>query len=163
MSSHPLTLSTGFHPRGPLPRTSIGQGIARKVIHSSTHLGLIGHPLAHFWRLAENTSGQKALESFYGIGPSVSQRIMARYHIHPTMKVGSLADKQVQEITAQLSNMTIENELRRTIRDNIRRLRDMGSYRGRRHDLGLPVRGQRTRTQVGSPDFSARLLTSSAR
>ncbi|KAI9788672.1 MAG: hypothetical protein M1816_006723 [Peltula sp. TS41687] len=91
---------------------------------------------------------KKALESFYGIGPLVSQRIMARYHIYPTMRVGSLADKQVQDITAQLSNMTIENELRRSVRDNIRRLKDMGSYRGKRHDFGLPVRGQRTRTQT---------------
>ena len=44
--------------------------------------------------------------------------------------------------------MTIENDLRRIIRANIRRLRDMGSYRGRRHAMGLPVRGQRTRTQT---------------
>jgi hypothetical protein len=47
--------------------------------------------------------------------------------------------------------MTIENDLRRKLRDNIARLRDMGSYRGRRHAMGLPVRGQRTRSQVGSP------------
>lgn len=44
--------------------------------------------------------------------------------------------------------MTIENEARRKLQDNIRRLRDMGTYRGRRHAIGLPVRGQRTRTQV---------------
>ena len=73
---------------------------------------------------------------------------MARFHIHPTAKVGSLANKQVLDLTAELSSMTIENDLRRQLRDNIKRLRDMGSYRGRRHALGLPVRGQRTRTQV---------------
>ena len=91
---------------------------------------------------------QHSLETFYGIGPLVSQRIMARFHIHPTAKVGSLASKQVLDLTGELSSMTIENDLRRQLRDNIRRLRDMGSYRGRRHALGLPVRGQQTRTQV---------------
>ena len=64
------------------------------------------------------------------------------------MKIGSLTNKQALDLTAELSQMKIENELRRELRDNIRRLRDMGSYRGRRHAMGLPVRGQRTRTQV---------------
>jgi len=59
-----------------------------------------------------------------------------------------LANKQAQDLTAALSNMKIENDLRRRIRENIKRLRDMGSYRGRRHAMSLPVRGQRTRTQV---------------
>jgi small subunit ribosomal protein S13 len=74
---------------------------------------------------------------------------MARYHIHPTAKVGGLANKQVLDLTAELSGMTIENDLKRQLRANIARLRDMGAYRGRRHAMGLPVRGQRTRTQVG--------------
>ena len=91
---------------------------------------------------------QATLESFYGIGPSVSQRVMARFYIHRTAQVGSLGTKQIQDLTAELSNMTIENDLRRRLRENIRRLRDMGSYRGRRHAMGLPVRGQRTRSQV---------------
>ncbi|MCJ1484317.1 hypothetical protein MMC06_004486 [Schaereria dolodes] len=62
-------------------------------------------------------------------------------------KVGGLASKQILDLTAELSNMNIENDLRRQVRENIKRLRDMGSYRGRRHAMGLPVRGQRTRTQ----------------
>ncbi|MCJ1306279.1 hypothetical protein MMC08_009099 [Hypocenomyce scalaris] len=93
---------------------------------------------------------KRSLEIFYGVGPLVSQRLMARFHIHPTAKVGSLANKQVLDLTAELSSMTIENDLRRQLRDNIKRLRDMGSYRGRRHALGLPVRGQRTRTQTAT-------------
>ena len=75
---------------------------------------------------------------------------MARFHIHPTAKIGSLGNKQVLDLTAELSDMNIENDLRRQLRENIKRLRDMGSYRGRRHAMGLPVRGQRTRTQVSS-------------
>ncbi|KAJ9630622.1 hypothetical protein H2203_001145 [Taxawa tesnikishii (nom. ined.)] len=93
---------------------------------------------------------KKALERFYGIGPSVSQGLMARFNIHRTMKVGDLGDKTINGIAAELSNMTIENDLRRKLRDNIKRLRDMGTYRGRRHAMGLPVRGQRTRTQINT-------------
>lgn len=73
---------------------------------------------------------------------------MARHHIHPFAKVGELVNKQVLDLTAALSNMKIENDLRRQILDDIKRLRDTGTYRGRRHALGLPVRGQNTRSQV---------------
>lgn len=91
---------------------------------------------------------KKALESFYGIGPQISQRLMARFHIHPTARIGTLGDKQVNDIAGELSTMKIENDLRRTLQDNIKRLRDMGTYRGRRHAMGLPVRGQNTRSQI---------------
>lgn len=82
---------------------------------------------------------------------------MARLHLHPMAKVGSLGNKEVQDITAVLSNMTIENDLRRKLRENIQRLRDMGAYRGRRHVMGLPVRGQNTRTQVCSLELKQTL------
>ena len=73
---------------------------------------------------------------------------MAKFHIHQTAKVGALKDRQINDLAGELSTMTLENDLRRQLVDNIKRLRDMGSYRGRRHAMGLPVRGQRTRTQV---------------
>jgi len=101
--------------------------------------------------MCSNSGRQKSLETFYGIGPNVSQRIMARFHIHKTAQVGSLKNNQVLDLTAELSKMKIENDLRREVQDNIRRLKDMGTYRGRRHAMGLPVRGQRTRTQVRLP------------
>lgn len=94
---------------------------------------------------------QKSLETFYGLGNQHSSRILAKFSIHPAAKVGSIPAKTVTAITAELSNMTIENDAKRKLRENIKRLRDMGSYRGRRHAMGLPVRGQRTRTQVGTP------------
>lgn len=75
---------------------------------------------------------------------------MAKHYIHKTAKLGSLPDKKVLDLTAELSNMKIEDELRREMRQNIARLRDMGSYRGRRHAMGLPVRGQTTRTQINT-------------
>lgn len=62
--------------------------------------------------------------------------------------MGSLQPKTVTALTAELSTMTIENDARRIVQENIKRLRDMGTYRGRRHAMGLPVRGQRTRNQI---------------
>ncbi|KAL2350697.1 hypothetical protein BJ546DRAFT_1000187 [Cryomyces antarcticus] len=89
-----------------------------------------------------------SLERFYGVGPQLSERLMARFHIHPTARIGALGGRQITDLNAELTKLTIENDLRRKIQDNIKRLRDMGSYRGRRHAMGLPVRGQKTRTQI---------------
>lgn len=75
---------------------------------------------------------------------------MAKFHIHPWAKVGALKNATVMDLTAELSTMKIENDARREVQDNIRRLKDMGTYRGRRHAMGLPVRGQRTRTQINT-------------
>lgn len=75
---------------------------------------------------------------------------MARLYIYPTAKLGDLSTKQALDVNAELSSMTIENELRRKITEKIRLLRDMGSYRGRRHAQRLPVRGQNTQSQVSA-------------
>ena len=93
---------------------------------------------------------QKCLESFYGVGSNLSARLMARNYIFPTARIGSLTNKQTLDLNAELATLNIENDLRRQLRDNIIRLRDMGTYRGRRHAMGLPVRGQRTRTQTAT-------------
>ncbi|CAK7235842.1 hypothetical protein SBRCBS47491_009432 [Sporothrix bragantina] len=89
----------------------------------------------------------KALQSFYAIGPQTSSRILAKFSIHPRQKMGTLTARTVTALTAELSNMTIESDARRIVQENIKRLRDMGTYRGRRHAVGLPVRGQQTRSQ----------------
>lgn len=91
---------------------------------------------------------KRVLESFYGIGPNVSRRIMAKYYIHEAAKVGSLGNQQVLDLGAELSTMTIGNGFRMQIVENITRLRDLGTYRGRRHATRLPVRGQNTKSQV---------------
>lgn len=90
---------------------------------------------------------KKALESFYALGPQKSARILAKYCIHPMAKVGTLPPKTITALTAELSTMTIETDAKKLVLDNIKRLRDMGTYRGRRHAMNLPVRGQRTRNQ----------------
>jgi small subunit ribosomal protein S13 len=93
---------------------------------------------------------QKALQSFYALGPNTCGRIMAKYTIHKLAKVGTLAPRTVTSLTAELSQMKIETEARKVVQENIRRMKDMGSYRGRRHAMGLPVRGQRTRMQTAT-------------
>jgi small subunit ribosomal protein S13 len=91
-----------------------------------------------------------SLKSFYGLGPQACTKLMAKFHIHNTARIGTLVDKQIDGLAGELSQMTLEQDLKKQLQDNIRRLRDMGTYRGRRHAMGLPVRGQRTRTQVSS-------------
>ncbi|KAI5308545.1 hypothetical protein KEM55_005453, partial [Ascosphaera atra] len=96
---------------------------------------------------AEQMLVKKALTSFFGIGPNVCARLMARHHIHETAKVSDMTEKQVLNINASLSEMRIENDLRRRIWGDLERLKETGTYRGRRHAMNLPVRGQGTRTQ----------------
>ena len=73
---------------------------------------------------------------------------MARFHLHDTARVGELAQGQILELNAALDSMKIENDLRRQVLQDIQRLRDTGTYRGRRHAMSLPVRGQNTRNQI---------------
>jgi len=73
---------------------------------------------------------------------------MARFYLHQTMKIGDLSPSQILDINAHLDGMKIENALRRQVLQDIQRLKDTGTYRGRRHAMGLPVRGQNTRSQI---------------
>lgn len=76
---------------------------------------------------------QKALTSFYGIGPNVCARLCAKHSIHPMAKLASLQTPKLNELQADMAKMTLENDLRKELRDNIGRLRELGTYRGRRH------------------------------
>lgn len=93
---------------------------------------------------------QKALMSFFNLGNKAADRVLAKYSIFPRAQLGSLSPKTVLQLTAELSTMHIENDARKAVVENIKRLRDMGSYRGRRHAMGLPLRGQRTQNQISS-------------
>jgi small subunit ribosomal protein S13 len=73
---------------------------------------------------------------------------MSRFHLHDTIKIGDLSQNQVLDLTAHLDTLKIENQLRRQVQQDIQRLRDTGTYRGRRHAMNLPVRGQNTRNQI---------------
>ncbi|KAI5819491.1 hypothetical protein BZA77DRAFT_304230 [Pyronema omphalodes] len=98
--------------------------------------------------IPENRILQTAIQGFYGIGPNVAARLCAKLSIHKTALVGSVPAPKITSLVELMTGMTLENDLRRVLRDDIRRLKDMGAYRGRRHAQGLPVRGQRTRTQT---------------
>ncbi len=90
-----------------------------------------------------------ALQTIYGIGPAIAEEIVAKANINPEIKASQLTDENISAITTLLQNdYTVEGDLRREILINIRRLQSINSYRGIRHKKGLPVRGQRTRTNA---------------
>lgn len=90
-----------------------------------------------------------ALTYLYGIGLSRSQEILAKTGVNPDTRVKELTDEDVATLRSFIeTNYQIEGDLRRLESMNIKRLVDIGTYRGRRHRMGLPVRGQRTRTNA---------------
>jgi small subunit ribosomal protein S13 len=85
----------------------------------------------------------------YGIGRSTAREILSETGVSPDTKVRDLAEGEVAEIRTYVDqNVQVEGDLRRVINQNIRRLIDIGTYRGIRHRRGLPVRGQRTKTNA---------------
>jgi small subunit ribosomal protein S13 len=86
------------------------------------------------------------LQSIYGIGNSFSKKILEEAGIDENKKVSALTDDEVNKIRAIISTVKLEGALRSEIQMNIKRLMDIGTYRGKRHRKGLPVRGQRTKT-----------------
>jgi small subunit ribosomal protein S13 len=90
-----------------------------------------------------------SLQYLYGIGPSLSQKILAEAGVDPTTKVSELAEDEVNRIREIIERgYNVEGELRKEIDLNVKRLIEIGSYRGIRHRRGLPARGQRTRTNA---------------
>ena len=90
-----------------------------------------------------------ALQSIYGIGATSSKRIMAATGIDPGIRVKELTEEQVGQIRDVLDRQyKVEGDLRREIQSNIKRLIEIGCYRGTRHRMRLPVHGQRTRTNA---------------
>lgn len=90
-----------------------------------------------------------ALQRIYGIGPTVARRIVQRAGVEGDPRVGDIDDEHLTHIRELIDReYTVEGDLRREVNGNIRRLIDIGSYRGLRHRRGLPVRGQRTRTNA---------------
>jgi len=90
-----------------------------------------------------------SLRYIFGIGPSVSKRIVTQTQVNPATKVRDLTDEEVNRIREIIDKeCTVEGDLRREVRQNIQRLIEINCYRGVRHRRGLPVRGQRTRTNA---------------
>jgi len=89
-----------------------------------------------------------ALTAIFGVGRSRARMICAAAGVNHSIKVKDLSDTQMDKLREQVSKVTVEGELRREVSMNIKRLIDLGTWRGKRHRLGLPVRGQRTRTNA---------------
>lgn len=90
-----------------------------------------------------------ALTYVYGIGPKASKDILAKAKVDSTVRVKNLTDDEVGRISEVVAgNYTVEGELQRIVTANIKRLKDIKSYRGARHSANLPTRGQRTRTNA---------------
>jgi len=89
-----------------------------------------------------------ALTAIYGIGRTTARKICAESGIEPSVKIKDLSEAEIESVRNQVAKFTIEGDLRRTVSMNIKRLMDLGSYRGIRHRRGLPLRGQRTRTNA---------------
>lgn len=92
---------------------------------------------------------QVALTYVHGIGPKTSQTILQTAKIEPTVRVKNLTDSEISRIQDAINqDYLVEGELQRVVSGNIKRLKDINSYRGLRHKVGLPTRGQRTRTNA---------------
>ena len=90
-----------------------------------------------------------ALTYIFGIGLTSSKKILAATGVNPDTRTKDLTDEEAQRIRNEIENQyKVEGDLRREVAMNIKRLMDIGCYRGLRHRLGLPVRGQRTRTNA---------------
>ncbi len=89
-----------------------------------------------------------ALTAIYGIGRTRSQGICAAAGVNTTTKMKDLTDAEVESLREAVAKFTVEGDLRRETTMNIKRLMDIGCYRGFRHRRGLPMRGQRTRTNA---------------
>ncbi len=89
------------------------------------------------------------LTYIYGIGPSISKRIIQKLNIDPDTRTDDLSEVEINNIRKEIDNeYKVEGELRTQVSMNIKRLMDLGSYRGLRHRKSLPVRGQRTSTNA---------------
>jgi small subunit ribosomal protein S13 len=92
---------------------------------------------------------QVALTYIYGIGPKTSLNILAAAKIEPTVRVKDLTDTEIGRIQEVINEKyTVEGELQRVVSGNVKRLKDIGAYRGLRHKASLPSRGQRTKTNA---------------
>ena len=89
-----------------------------------------------------------ALTAIYGIGRPTSLKLCKTLSINPHSKVSQLSDVELEALRSEITKITVEGDLRRSVSMSIKRLMDLGCYRGLRHRKGLPLRGQRTKTNA---------------
>ncbi len=99
--------------------------------------------------LPKNERVEVGLTRIFGVGRSLSRQILEEVKVNPNIRVKDLTDEDTVKIRSVIErDLRVEGDLRRDIAMSIKRLIDIGSYRGQRHRLGLPVRGQRTKTNA---------------
>ncbi len=98
--------------------------------------------------VADHKHAEIALTAIYGVGRQTARDICKQVNIEPAVKIKELSEEQLESIRKLLTSMTVEGDLRREVSMNIKRLMDLGCYRGIRHRRGLPLRGQRTKTNA---------------
>ena len=98
--------------------------------------------------IADNKHAVIALTGIFGIGRVSAHKICKATGVRPDMKIRDLSEPEIESIRSEITKYTVEGDLRRTVSMNIKRLMDLGCYRGIRHRRGMPLRGQRTRTNA---------------
>jgi len=98
--------------------------------------------------IPDNKHAVISLTYVYGIGRTTAKQICAATGISEEAKISSLSEDQLESIRAEVAKRTVEGDLRRVVSMNIKRLMDLGCYRGLRHRRSLPLRGQRTKTNA---------------
>jgi len=98
--------------------------------------------------IPDNKHAVISLTYVFGVGKTTAQQILAATGIAETTKIGDLSETEMDAIRAEVGKITVEGDLRREISMNIKRLMDLGCYRGLRHRRSLPLRGQRTKTNA---------------
>ncbi len=114
--------------------------------------------------LPDNKRAEIALTYIFGVGRPLSNRILKEVNIHPDTRMKDLTSKEEQSLRDYIEkNIRVEGELRRDVTMNIKRHRDIGTYRGLRHTKRLPVRGQRTKTNSRTVRGNVRKTAGSGR
>jgi small subunit ribosomal protein S13 len=98
--------------------------------------------------IPDNKHAVISLTYIFGVGRTTAKKICEATGTSPTAKVSSLSEEQLEVIRSEVSTLTVEGDLRRELQMNIKRLKDLGCYRGLRHRHSLPVRGQRSKTNA---------------
>ena len=98
--------------------------------------------------IPDNKHAVISLTYIYGIGRTTAKTLCAKTGIAGSAKVSSLSEEQLDALRNEIAKLTVEGDLRRSVSMNIKRLLDLGCYRGLRHRRGLPLRGQRTKTNA---------------
>jgi len=99
-----------------------------------------------------------ALTSIYGIGNTRAQKVCVEAGVAPDAKIRDLTEQEVEALRTEVAKFTVEGDLRREVSMDIKRLKDLGCYRGVRHRRGLPLRGQRTKTNARTRKGPRRMI-----